>query len=160
MLSTTNTSTTLAGNGLTREWTYTFQVNTTNGSDVEIWLTSPMGSVNQVTTSYTIDVATSKVTYPTVASLKSLLPSGWTIKIQRVTPKTQALDLINGGSFDGPALEKALDKTVMQVQEVGILAAAGVVGPTGPSGGTMIENRMDDPSDPVAGQIWLRVDLV
>jgi hypothetical protein len=41
-----------------------------------------------------------------------------TIRFKRVTPKTQSLDFIAGGSFGAEALESALDRICMIQQEI------------------------------------------
>jgi hypothetical protein len=118
MLSTLNVNDLFSGDGSNRDWTYPFQILTSDGSDIQIWLTSPLGVVSQVTASYSINTTTKVVTYPTVASLMDPLETGWTIELRRVTPKTQGLDLIQGGSFTANALEGAIDKCTAITQEI------------------------------------------
>jgi hypothetical protein len=118
MLSTLNVNDLFSGDGSNRDWTYSFQILTSDGSDIQIWLTSPEGVVSQVTASYSINVTTSTVTYPTIASLMDPVDTGWTVELRRVTPKTQAVDLVRGGSFSADTLEGAIDKCTAIAQEI------------------------------------------
>lgn len=136
MLSTLNTTNVFSGNGVTYQWTYTFQIETANGSDVEIWLTSPAGQVSEVTTSYSIDVNTATVTYPTVASGMPALPSGWTLTLKRVENLVQDTDL------GGTTTEDALDYITAAIQQVDYKAGLGVAGPTGPTGSMLNDGAM------------------
>ena len=134
MLSTTNTYNTFTGNGIIRDFTYTFEILTADGADIEIWMTSPTGVVSQITTSYSIDVDTKTVTYPTVASLLSPIKTGWTLKLKRVEPLTQDKNLSPQGSIDADALEAAMDKLTAIAQQVKADVDTGVPGPTGATG--------------------------
>ena len=106
------------GNDVTRVWTYTFQILTTDGSDIQLYTTDALGVVTAVNASYSIDVANSQVTYPTVDSGLDPLATGVTLTILRAEPLTQELDLVNQGSLDAEAVESAFDKLTAITQQI------------------------------------------
>ena len=109
---------TYSGNALTIAWPYTFPIVSSDGSEVEVWLTSPAG-VTTETTNFTIDVSGKEVTYPTaVVPATDPLPSGWKITLLRVNPLTQLLDLITQGSFNAEVIETAFDKVTQICQQL------------------------------------------
>jgi hypothetical protein len=136
MLTTTNVQDVFSGNGVTRAWTYTFDIMSTTGDEIQLWTESPTGVVAQVTTSYSIDVPSKTVTYPTLASLLAPLPTGWTLTLKRVLTLTQSVNLVNQGSLDSDTLEGALDKAIGVCQQLKSVIDTGIPGPTGPTGAT------------------------
>jgi hypothetical protein len=136
MLSSLNTKCSFAGNGLTTDFTYTFQISTVDGSDIEVWLISPTNVESQVLASYSIDVSHATVTYPTPASLMPALPSLWTLELRRVEALTQPIDITaEVSAVDvASAAQEAVDRLGMAIQQVDSKASAGVPGPTGATG--------------------------
>jgi hypothetical protein len=106
------------GNGTTRDWDYTFPINTTTGSDIKLYKTAINGTITEITTSYSINVTTKKVTYPTVISGLPLLATGEKITLLRVEPLSQASDWANQGPFNSETVEAALDKATMILQQL------------------------------------------
>ncbi len=105
------------GNGVTRQWDVDFPLISTD--DLNVYLTSPQGSEEQITTDFSIDPSTHTLTYPTEQSGKSPLAAGWKLTVLRNTPVTQEIDLIRQGELDAEVLEEGYDKLTMLVQELG-----------------------------------------
>lgn len=63
-------------------------------------------------------------------TLTEAIPVGHTLRVYRVTPKTQLVDLTPGGEFKAESVETALDKAIMALQEM----SAGNVEASDPSG--------------------------
>lgn len=116
MLATLNNRNDFDGDAGTRTWTYTFDVQSAN--DIELYLTDALGVTTQVTTSYSIDTTTKVVTYPTVVSGLAPIAVGVTLTVMRIVDLTQATDIVNQGTFDGPSLEAAYDKLTMICQQL------------------------------------------
>ncbi|MCQ2410620.1 MAG: hypothetical protein MJ053_03795 [Elusimicrobiaceae bacterium] len=110
------TKRTYAGNGLTRTWSVDFPL--CEAEDLRVFLTSPAGVETEITTDFALNAAADTLTYPTEASGKSLLASGWKITLVRQTPQTQGIDLLRQGELDAEVLEKGYDRLTLQVQEL------------------------------------------
>ena len=106
----------LAGNGLTRDWDYTFPVFD-NANYLKVYLTDPDGLTYLIEENYTVDLINSFVTYPTVISGLPLLPSGWKITIARELPEIQTSNYTTDGKFAAKAIENNLDKLTAMVQQ-------------------------------------------
>lgn len=52
------------------------------------------------------------------ATTTNAVPAGSTIRFRRVTPRTQLFDVVQGSRFSAEALESALDKMTMILQEI------------------------------------------
>jgi hypothetical protein len=52
------------------------------------------------------------------ATTTDAVPAGSTIRFRRVTPRTQLFDVVQGSRFSAEALESALDKMTMILQEI------------------------------------------
>jgi hypothetical protein len=52
------------------------------------------------------------------ATTTDAVPAGSTIRFRRVTPRTQTFDVVQGSRFSAEALESALDKMTMILQEI------------------------------------------
>ena len=118
MLPGITTSNDFDGNDLTRDWAYTFQILTTDGSDIQLYTTDALGVVTAVNTNYSVDVANSQVTYPTVVSGLAPLATGIKLTVLRAEPLTQEVDLVNQGSFDAEVVEAELDKLTAITQQL------------------------------------------
>lgn len=118
MLPGITTSNDFAGNGITRVWTYTFDILTTDGSDLRLYKTDLNGIVTAIASSYSIDVANSQVTYPTVESGLAPLGVGYLLTILRTEPLTQDVDFVNQGSLDAEVIEAEFDKLTAITQQL------------------------------------------
>jgi hypothetical protein len=118
MLPGITTSNSFSGNDVTRVWTYTFQILTTDGSDVQLYTTDALGVVTAVNANYSVDVANSQVTYPTIVSGLDPLATGVTLTVLRAEALTQETDLVNQGSLDAEVLEASLDKLTAITQQL------------------------------------------
>jgi hypothetical protein len=113
-----------SGDGSTTAFTYSFPIQSTDGSDLIIFVVDDAGVVTQLTGNYTVNVGTSTVNYPTVGGVSPLasginaLPNGWQIVIMRVEALTQALALTNQGVFDADSINDELDKLTMITQQL------------------------------------------
>lgn len=112
------------GNGILTAFGYTFPINTTDGSDIAVYLLDPSGNSYLLSSNYTINVGSAQINYPTVGSVYPLsagvsaLPAGWTIVIMRVELLNQLLQLTNNGNFDSVSIMGALDKLMMVCQQL------------------------------------------
>ncbi len=105
-----------AGNGLTRTWEVDFPL--TSADDLQVFLTSPAGYETEINTDYELNSAMDTLTYPTVASGKDPLATGWKITLVRHTPSTQEIDLLRQGELDAEVLEQGYDKLTLISQEL------------------------------------------
>lgn len=112
-----------AGDGITTAFPFSFKINTTDGSDLQVSVIDNLGNVTLLTGNYSVDVANAKVNYPTVAGVAPLgvgitaLPLNWDLVINRVEPLSQLVSLSDQG-FSLPALEAGLDKMTMILQQL------------------------------------------
>ncbi|MBR4356227.1 MAG: hypothetical protein IKP96_06680 [Elusimicrobiaceae bacterium] len=104
------------GNGLTREWDVDFPI--ASAEDLQIFITSPLGSEIQLETDFELNTTLDTLTYPTLASGKNPLEEGWHITLVRHTPLTQEIDLLRQGELDAEVLEQGYDKLTLLVQEL------------------------------------------
>lgn len=116
MINSTTTKHIYQADGQNREWSYTFPLAAS--ADLTIIQTAPDGTESEVSASFTLDAANQRVIYPTEASGLAPLAAGWKITLIRQTPQTQPLDLTRQGVFDAEALERALDRATMEIQEL------------------------------------------
>ena len=105
------------GNATTRDWDFTFPIITTDGSDIKLYLTAIDGTVTEITSNYSVDVAGSFVTYPTIVSGLALLAVGEKITLVRTEALSQAADWKNKGPFNSETVEAALDKLTAIIQQ-------------------------------------------
>lgn len=94
-------------------WSFTFDVS--DPSQVKVYEIDDNNIRNDVTTGATVDIVAKTVTYGPIAS-------GHKIRIERVTPATQEVDLSTQGPFLPQVLEDALDKLTYISQEARNLA--------------------------------------
>ena len=107
------------GNGVTTAWPFTFQIATTTGDDILVYLTDPVtGTSTLLTANYSVDVPGLQVIYPTVASGLPPLPLLWKITLLRTEDITQGMNLINQSAFNAESLETAFDKLTLICQQL------------------------------------------
>ena len=101
------------GNGSNKLFDYTFDILST--SHLHIYKTGLDGIASEVTTDYTIDTTTQKVTYPVIADA---LTSDYQLTLIREVPLEQLTDYNRYGPFDAETVETALDKITMIAQQL------------------------------------------
>lgn len=112
------------GDGVTTTFPYTFGINTTDGSDISVYYIDSSGTVTLVTSNYSVDVANSRVLYPTVAGVSPLastdtaVPVGAQLELLRVEPLSQTVQLVDQGVFDPASIETGMDKITMICQQL------------------------------------------
>ena len=105
------------GNAVTRDWDFTFPIISLDGSDIKLYKTAIDGTVTEITSNYSVDVAGSFVTYPTIVSGLALLAVGEKITLVRTEALSQAADWKNKGPFNSETVEAALDKLTAIIQQ-------------------------------------------
>jgi hypothetical protein len=108
----------IAGNGVTTVFSYNFQIN--NAADAQVIYTDSTGvSTTLSSTLYSISGLTSPtggtVTYPLVGSP---IATGTSLTITRQLTLTQPTSIANQGAFYPTAVESAIDRAVMEIQQV------------------------------------------
>lgn len=114
-IANTKASNVFNANGVTRDFNLGF-VYDENVSGISIKVIDSEGTETEVTSNYTI--YNGVLTYPTVDSGLDPLEAGYKITIERLTPHTQTIDLIQQGPLDAETLEGGYDKLTMEVQEL------------------------------------------
>ena len=121
MLSSTTTQTAqLTGNASTST-TYAIGFPLDNAADIQAITTVTATGVQATLTSgqftFTPTITSGRITGGT-ATTNPAIPTTSTIRFRRVTPRTQAFDVVQGSRFSAEALESALDKMTMILQEI------------------------------------------
>jgi len=106
------------GNGVTRNWDFTFPIYTDDGSDIKLYKTATDGTITEITSDYSVDVGASHVVYPTVASGLPLLATGEKITLLRSETLSQDSDWKNQGPFNAEGVESVADKIMMILQQL------------------------------------------
>jgi hypothetical protein len=102
-------------NGTTVYWPYTFEIFTTDGSDLALYETNlTTGETKLIDANFTRDIINSRIKYPRTGSPR---PEGYKITVARVTERTQGADL-QTQTFDPKNMERGLDKLTAMVQEI------------------------------------------
>ena len=104
------------GNGITRKWDVDFPL--LSADDLRIYITSPQGAEEEISSDFSVDLLTHTLTYPTEESGKAALADGWKLTAVRATPLTQEIDLLRQGELDAEVLEEGYDKLTLLVQEL------------------------------------------
>jgi len=107
---------TLAGNGVTTVWPYTFEV--TDADEIRLHLTDADGVITEVTDGFTVNVPESEVTYPVDTGLVDIPATGVTVTISRATPLVQEMNLVNGGPLDAEVIEEGFDYLTRVAQDM------------------------------------------
>lgn len=100
------------GDGVTRNWPYTFSLN--HEDHLRIVLESPDGKITQISNEYQVDLMERAVRYPLE---DEPLAQGWKIALLRKTPLAQEMNLVNNGGFFPETIENAFDRVVLVEQE-------------------------------------------
>ena len=101
------------GDGAARVFPVPFPVR--QAEHLRLYLASALGTEIVLESGYTVQGAgTDKVS----VTLSAPLPSGKNLAIVRLVPLTQQMDLENGGNFDAETIERQLDITEMQIQQL------------------------------------------
>ena len=115
----------VAGDGTTTVFTFQFGLPAgSDGSDVQVTVCDPAGNLTQLSSNYTVNPATSQVTYPVTPGQAPLpvgataLPVGWQIIMARVELLAQNLSLANQGIFSLPAIEAGMDYLMYCIQQL------------------------------------------
>ena len=104
------------GNGVSTQWDVDFPFM--SASDICVYITSPEGVEEEVSSHYAVDALAHTLTYPTAESGQPPLAEGWRLTVLRHTPLTQEIDLIRQGELDAEVLEEGYDKLTLLVQEL------------------------------------------
>ena len=104
------------GNGVSTQWDVDFPFM--SASDICVYITSPEGVEEEVSSHYAVDALAHTLTYPTAESGQPPLAKGWRLTVLRHTPLTQEIDLIRQGELDAEVLEEGYDKLTLLVQEL------------------------------------------
>lgn len=112
------------GDGVTVLFPYTFEINTADGSDIQVFVVDDDDVVTEITSNFVVDVANARISYPTVAGVSPLepaiaaLPVGWRLVLIRIEPLSQTVVLTDQGSISMPAIENGMDKLTMICQQL------------------------------------------
>lgn len=126
-VSTTTTTITYSGNGVTTVFTFPFIG--VAAADIVVSYTDSAGTVSVLNpTQYTLVLNPAapgqlwgiggSVTYPIVGSPPTPIAAGSFLSITRVVPFTQTISISNQGAFYPQAVEQALDKLELQIQQL------------------------------------------
>ncbi len=102
--------------GENRTWEYDFPI--LSAANLYVYVTSPDGTEEKITTGYEVNTLQNTLTYPTLASGLDPLPSGYKITLVRQSELTQNIHLTQQGTLDAAELEHGYDKLTLQVQEL------------------------------------------
>ena len=105
------------GDGATRDWAITFDVDPFSATNFELYLEED-GLSTLITTAYEIDLVTPKVVYPTVVSGLDVLTTAQQIIIKPVLDlKQEFIDVAVQGAIPLPSIEAGFDKVVLMLQQ-------------------------------------------
>lgn len=120
-VSTTASSTTVEGNGITTSFAYAFIIPTAASAVITLInnTVDPATSTQLSSSQYSItglaNPAGGTVTYPLTGSP---IAEGYALTIARVVPLQQLVSIANQGGFFPEAIEAALDNLEMQIQQI------------------------------------------
>lgn len=112
------------GDGVTKTIPYTFAINTTDGSDIQVYYIDSADTVTLLTGNYSVDVANSRVLYPTASGVAPLgttdtaVPVGAELVVMRTEPLSQTLALANQSAVPLTSVENEFDKLTMICQQL------------------------------------------
>jgi hypothetical protein len=117
------------GNGLTTVFSYNFRIDT--AADVQVTYTDTLGVSTILSASvYSVSGLAlpggGTVTYPLIGSP---IASGTSLTIARVLPLTQLVSISNQGAFYPESVELAIDRAVMETQQISEEIGRTLVGP-------------------------------
>ena len=143
-IANTKASNVFNANGVTRDFELGF-VYDENVSGISIKVIDAEGTETEVSSNYTI--YNGVLTYPTVDSGLDPLAEGYKITIERLTPHTQTIDLIQQGPLDAETLEGGYDKLTLEVQELQDASDRSIKFPLQTEGETDAQQYIDDLTD-------------
>lgn len=143
-IANTKASNVFNANGVTRDFNLGF-VYDENVSGISIKVIDAEGTETEVSSNYTI--YNGVLTYPTVDSGLDPLANGYKLTIERLTPHTQTIDLIQQGPLDAETLEGGYDKLTMEVQELQDASDRSIKFPLQTEGETDAQQYIDDLTD-------------
>ena len=118
------------GNGVTTVFPFTFKVFTTADILVTYLNASSVESVLVLTTNYTVSLNADQNTSPGGSVTLLVAPAtGTYITLTSQVTNTQNLALTNSGGFYPESINDALDRTVIQVQQLAEIASRSVTAP-------------------------------
>ena len=110
---------TYQGDDSTTEWDYaSLEILTSDGSDIEVWITDADGVSARIYTNFSVDTVAEEVVYPTPISGLDPLPADQKITLMRIEPLTQILNLKYQGNLNPEDIEDALDKLTAIAQQI------------------------------------------
>jgi hypothetical protein len=116
-----------AGDGITTLFSIPFPLaDMVAASDLQVFLVDNLGNVTLLTSGYTPNTATMKVTYPNVGSP---LPVGYQLVLNRLEPITQNNTYTDTGPMPAKSVEAALDKLTFICQQLAEQIARAVLVP-------------------------------
>lgn len=136
-----------AGNDVTIVFPFTFTVQA--DSDLQVTHVSELGvtTVLVLDTNYSVTRNVDQVASPGGSVVFPLtggpLATGATLTITGATAYSQELQIPNGGAFNAQALERALDRAVILIQQLQELLSRSIKLPAGESGGALPSLRED-----------------
>lgn len=143
-IANTKASNVFNANGVTRDFNLGF-VYDENVSGISIKVIDTEGTETEVSSNYTI--YNGVLTYPTVDSGLDPLASGYKLTVERLTPQTQSIDLIQQGPLDAETLEGGYDKLTLEVQELQDNMDRAIKFPVQTEGETDAQQYIDDLTD-------------
>lgn len=133
MIINTNNKIIYLGNGIIKEFPYTFSID--DRDNIKVLLVNLAGLEILLKTDYFVDTEKKSVFYPGYApgqeppqsAQPPVLPAGWQIVLYREIPVTQEVDF--GDKWPFYIIEKAFDKVTMLIQEMVGLTDRSIVFP-------------------------------
>lgn len=165
-VTTTNTSNTYTGDGVTQNFAFTFQLLTDLNSlavvsptDIQVYIaaSSSASQVLQSSSTYTVN---GPYASPANTVIFTVAPAaGSIILIQRNKPYTQTSRFLDGAAMPASSFELALDKVTMLVQQIfSLFTTLGFQGVlltnAAPGSGTYTQGQWFLSPNPVAGGNW------
>lgn len=106
---------------------YSFSFETDDATDIHVYHIDATGVESELiyTTDFTVTLNT--LTIGGHVDVTVATYGAGTLKISRELPLSQEMDLVAAGRFDPETLERAIDRTVMILQQINLLATSQVV---------------------------------
>lgn len=129
-LAAASSKNTFQGDGSNTVFTFTFPIPSgSTGSDIAVYVVDDEGTPYLLASNYAVDVAESTITYPVTVDPvlgagsplpagAAAVPEGWQLVAARIEPLSQLTTIANQGAFPAAAIEAALDKIVMVLQQM------------------------------------------
>ncbi len=115
----TSNKDTYTGNGSTREWPITFDINGIVSTEIKVYKTViATGISTLITSGYEVDLLVPQVIYPTVISGLDPIDTDHEVLLVRVLEEKQDTDYKNQGSLPAETIEEGQDRLVMMIQQL------------------------------------------